>query len=102
MALSNDLFNRAMEIFQAFGPERGTPVEQRWTIYLPEIPASAHRSLRRWCEQIESVAEKLAEQVLDGTLDQDAGKARLGEKFPILDSDRLAHTWSQAMYFASK
>jgi len=100
--LSDALFNRAMAIYQAFGPERGIPVEERWSRDLPEIPAKEHRALRRRCEKLEAAAIKLAEKVWSGNLDQDAGRAELARTFPILEPDRLAQTWSQAMYFASK
>lgn len=100
--LSDDLFNRALAVFQAFGPDRAVPVEERWTRELPSISPSQHAGLRARCEEIEAVAAELAGRVLDGDLGQDSGRDELARRFPVLNPDRLSHTWSQALYFAAK
>jgi hypothetical protein len=94
--------NRALAVFQQFGPERATPVEERWSRELPDLPLAAYPALLARCEEIEAAAADLAGRVREGTLGQDAGKAELGRQFPFLDTERLAHTWSQALYFSAR
>jgi hypothetical protein len=100
-APTNAQLNRALAVFQQFGPERSTPVEERWSRELPELPLAAYPDLLARCEEIEAAAAALAGQVREGTLGQDAGKVELSRQFPFLDPERLAHTWSQALYFAA-
>jgi hypothetical protein len=95
-------FNRALSIFQDFGPERAIPVEQRWAREFPEIPGSAHAELKKRCEAIEKAAHELAMQVLYRMLTEEAARAELARRFPTLDADRLSRTWGQALVFASK
>jgi len=101
-APTNAQLNRALAVFQQFGPERATPVEERWSRELPELPLAEHPALLARCEEIEAAAATLAGQVREGTLGQDAGKAELGRQFPFLDPERLAQTWSQALYYAAR
>jgi hypothetical protein len=94
--------NRALEIFQEFGPRRAIPVEGRWAEAFPKSGAEDHKEWKRLFEEIESFAYDLAEQVRDHRLDRDEAKRQIAERFPRLSSDRVGHTYSQAMYFSSK
>src|SRR5438552_2488297 len=95
-------FNRILEIFQQFGPERVVPIEDRWRELFPTATDGQMVEWKAHCERIEAGALELAEQVLDRQLGEVAARDQLGELFPELNEERLGHTFSQAIYFASQ
>ena len=99
---SNDQFNRAFAEFQEFGPQRRIPVEQRWRDNLQDINPAEFETLRTRCAEIETFAFGLVKQVESGKLKEDAARRQLAQTYPFLTAERVAHTWSQAVYFSSK
>jgi hypothetical protein len=102
MEITNDQFDRAFGEFQEFGPRRAVRVEDRWREILFDVHWRDFPALRARCEEIESFAVRLAEQTRDGQMTDDAARQRLAQTYPFLTRERLARTWSQAMYFAMK
>ena len=102
MNITPKQFEKAFAEFQAFGPRRRIPVEERWKEILPEVDAGEFPALKAQCKEIEEFALNLAEQVRDKKMPDDIAQKRLTEKYPFLTRERLGHTWSQAMYFSYK
>jgi hypothetical protein len=102
MSFTDEQFNRAFAEFQEFGPRRRIPVEERWRDDLRDIDPGDFEALKARCQQIESFAVGLAERVRDGQMKDDAARHQLSETYPSLTRERLARTWSQAMYFSMK
>ena len=102
MRLSDAEFNKALEIFQEFGPRRCVPVRERWTEAFPNATREDFAEWEALCREIEHFAYGLAEQVLDSRLEQGCAIRQIGEKFPRSSRDRVAHTYSQPMYLAMK
>src|SRR5262245_48583928 len=102
MDITDDQFDRAFAEFQEFGPRRAIRVEERWREILFDVEWRDFPALRARCEEIESVAVGLAEQVRDSQMTEDMARLQLAQTYPFLTPDRLARTWSQAMYFAMK
>jgi hypothetical protein len=100
--LTNDEFNRVLEIFQEFGTRRRIPVHQRWAEAFPKATEADLREWETFCRQIEEFALGVAEQVRDGALVKDAAIQQISERFSRLNHDRLGHTYSQALYFSMK
>ena len=102
MSFTDEQFDRAFAEFQEFGPSRRIPVEQRWRDGLRDVDPDEYSALRARCEEIESFAVGLAEQVRDSHMTDEAARRQLAETYPFLTRERLARTWSQAMYFSRK
>jgi hypothetical protein len=102
MSITHEQFDRALAEFQQFGLRRRIPVEERWRESLPELPAEELTALRARCDAIESRALSLAVQVRDGRLSDASARDQLAQSYPTLTDERLARTWSQAMYFAMR
>lgn len=49
-------FDQVMAIYQEFGPNRATPVEERWLQRFPGTPASQLAAWARLCGRIEDAA----------------------------------------------
>ena len=102
MNFTKEQFEKAFAEFQAFGPRRRVPIEERWREVLPDIDPSEFASLQAQCQEIESYALGLAEQVREKQITSETGMQQLGQKHPFLTPERLGHTWSQAVYFSLK
>jgi len=102
MEITDDQFDRAFAEFQEFGPRRGIRVEDRWREVLFDVEWRDFPALRARCEEIESFAVGLADQVRDGQMTDDVARRQLAQTYPFLTPARLARTWSQAMYFSMK
>jgi len=102
VSIEPENFNKAFAEFQLFGPRRRVPIEQRWREILPSVDPLEFAALEAKCKEIEAFALGLAEQVRDKTMSDKAAQTQLAQQFPILNQERLDHTWSQAMYFSFK
>ena len=92
MSVTDEQFEKALAEFQQFGPRRR----------IPEISAEEFATLRARCDAIESGALSLAQQVRGGRLSDASARDQLAQLYPSLSEERLARTWSQAMYFAMR
>ena len=54
MNFTKEQFEKAFAEFQAFGPRRRVPIEERWREVLPDIDPSEFASLQAQCQEIES------------------------------------------------
>ena len=102
MSFTDEQFDRAFAEFQEFGPRRRIPVERRWRDDLRDVHPDDFEALKARCQEIESFAVGLAERVRDGQMKDDAARRQLAGAYPSLTGERLARTWSQAMYFSMK
>jgi hypothetical protein len=102
MSFTDTDFDRAFAEWQEFGPQRRIPVEQRWPVLFPHASSDDFEDARRRCQEIESFAYDLADQVLAHKLNDKEAFRRFSSQYPTLTAERLNRTWSQAMYFASK
>ena len=102
MTMDARKFNQALAEFQAFGPRRRIPIEDRWRELLPDIEPAAFDELEERCRNIEAFALGLAEQASNQKLSQEVARKQIEEKFPYLTPDSVSHTWSQAMYYSMK
>ncbi len=100
--LDPKIYDRAFEIYQEFGPERGTPVEERWHKRFPSLSESFYGVVKAQCRKIEEVAFTLGNKVFDKLLTYDQAKEELARTYPELTSERVDRTMNQGMYFASK
>jgi hypothetical protein len=100
MKISDDQFNKALEIFQEFGPRRRIPVHRRWAEVFPTATDEDFQEWQSRCRDIEAFALRVALQVRDKHLDKDSAIRQISEQFPSLSRDRVGHTYSQAMYFS--
>lgn len=98
MEITNDQFDRAFAEFQEFG--QGVRVEDRWREVLFDVAWRDFPALRARCEEIQSFALTLAEQVRDGNMSDDAARRQLAATYPFLTQERLDRAWKQATYFA--
>ena len=100
MKLTDDQFNKALEIFQEFGPNRRIPVQQRWAEVFRAATSEDFQEWQSAFRDIEAFALRVALQVRDNLLDEDSAIRQVSEQFPRLSRDRVGHTYSQAMYFS--
>lgn len=100
MELTDEQFNRALEIFQQFGPLRRISVQERWREAFPDAGPEDMREWETSFGEVESFAYGVAEQVRDHGLEEDLARRQIAEQFPRLSRDRVAHTYNQARYFA--
>jgi hypothetical protein len=98
--ITDEQFERAFAIFQEFGL-RDIPVEERWD-RLRDVQPTEFTALRTRCEEIEHFAVGLAEKVRAGEITDETARCQLAEMYPFLAHERLARTWSQAIYFTMK
>jgi hypothetical protein len=98
--LTNEQFNRALEIYQEFGPRRRIPIHQRWQEAFPQAAPDEMKDWERAFRDIEKFAHSVAEQVRDHGLDERAAAEQISEQFPRLTPDRVATTYNQARYIA--
>jgi len=99
---SKEQLEKALAEFQAFGPPRRVPVEERWRSVLPEVDPGEFGNLKEACAAVEAFALELAERASDGRITDAHARQQLQEKYPLLTEERLNRTWSQAMYFSRK
>jgi hypothetical protein len=102
MKLNDEQFNKALEIFQEFGPRMRIPVHQRWQEAFPDVAPNDMPEWETIFGEIEEFAYGVAEQVRDNGLDEGIAVHRIAERFPRLSDDRVKHTYNQARYFAMK
>jgi hypothetical protein len=100
MNLTDDQFNKALEIFQEFGPRRRIPVQKRWAEVFSTATVEDFEEWQLVFRDIEAFALKAALQVRDRLLDGDSAIRQIAERFPRLSRDRVSHTYSQAVYFS--
>jgi ribosomal 50S subunit-associated protein YjgA (DUF615 family) len=100
MNLTDDQFNKALEIFQEFGPRRRIPVQKRWSEVFRTATIEDFEEWQLVFRDIEAFALKAALQVRDRLLDGDSAIRQISERFPRLSRDRVSHTYSQAVYFS--
>jgi hypothetical protein len=94
--------DRALQIFQEFGPDRAIPVQTRWRVAFPDV---ATEQLLEWeflFRELEQFAYGLGEQVLNGDIGSREAAAMISKRYPQLSWQHVNHTLSQAVYFASK
>jgi len=100
MKLTDDQFNKALDIFQEFGPRWCIPVHERWA----EIfRAATSEDFQTWPfarRDIEAFALSSALQVRYNLLDKDSAICQIAGQFPRLSRERVGHTYSRAMYFS--
>jgi hypothetical protein len=94
--------NRALQIFQEFGPNRAIPVQKRWRDAFPNVTPEQLREWEILFRELEHFAYGLGEQVLHGDTGSVEAATIISKRFPLLSWDRVNHTLSQAIYFASK
>ncbi len=99
MPVPPDLFDRAFEIWQAFGLEMQRPIGERWAEMLPTLDPADYAAEAR-IRAIELTALGLASAMIDGRLAEDEGRRRLRDAHPDLTDERRARIWNQARYFA--
>ena len=102
MDITDEQFDRAFAEFQAFGPQRRIPIEERLRKLLPNATLEEFASLQIRCKEIEAFALSLAEKVRERQTSDEVARNRLAEQYPFLTRERLGHTWSQAVYFSLK
>jgi len=102
MAVTAEQFNKAFAEFQLFGPRRRISIQERWRDVLPDADSREFDALEAQCKEIEAFALTLAEQVRDKATSDEAARRQLSQRYPILNTERLEHTWSQAVYFSLK
>jgi len=95
-------YNKALSIFQEFGPRRGLPVRQRWQEAFPKVTPHVMYEWESQFTELERFALDLATKVWNQALDANIAIQLIAERFPMLNKDRLGATYSQAMYFAIK
>ncbi len=95
-------FDRALEVWQAFGPERGRPVKQRWAESVPDLAPADYEQMAARCTAAQSAADDLANDVRGEKLSFESACTRLGSRFPDLSAERCSRTLNQAMYFTYK
>jgi hypothetical protein len=100
--ISDDQFNKVLEIFQEFGPRRRIPIQQCWSEIFPSATVEDFQAWQARCREIEAFALRIALQVRGNRLDKDSAIRQIFEQFPGLSRDRIGHTYSQAMYFSLK
>src|SRR5450759_2049925 len=100
MKLTNDQLNKVLEVFQEFGPRRRIPVHKRWAEIFHTATDEDFQEWQSECRDIEAFALRVALQVRDNHLDKDTAIRQILERFPYLSSDRVGHTYSQALYFS--
>jgi hypothetical protein len=83
MDITNNQFDRAFAEFQEFGPRRGIRVEDRWREILFDVNWVDFPALRARCEEIESFAFGLAEQVRDGQMTDEVARRQLAQTYPF-------------------
>jgi hypothetical protein len=98
--LTDDQFNKALEIFQEFGPRRRIPVHERWAEVFRTATVEDFQEWQSACRDIEAFALRVALQVRDNLLDKDSAIRQISEQFPRLSRDRVGHAYSQAIYFS--
>jgi hypothetical protein len=101
MAKDSDL-NRALQIFQEFGPNRAIPLQKRWKNAFPNETAEQLQMWERLFRELEEFAYGVAEQVLSGETGDSEAAAMISRRFPLMSRERVLRTLSQALYFASK
>ena len=102
MPVAPDLFDRAFDVWQAFGPERGRPAEDRWAEALPDLDPADYAAVAERIRAIERRALDAAYQAAGGPANEAAARRQLRDAFPDLTDDRHGRLWSQARYFAMK
>lgn len=102
MSITAKQFNKAFAEFQIFGPRRRIPVRTRWQEMFPDLDSREIGSMEAQCKEIEAFALGLAEKAKDNGTSIETSRKQLAQKYPVLDKERLDHTWSQAMYFSAK
>ena len=102
MAVSPLVFDRAFEVWQEFGLERGRPVEQRWAERVPKLAPAQYRAVSERCQAVERRALELAERYLAGEIAQAEAVDCLALDFPELTEKRVSRAGSQGFYFAMK
>ena len=102
MKVDDQTFNEALGVFQEFGPRRAIPRDERLHACFQTLSAEQIAELIAQFKAIEAFAYSVAEQVRDKMIEPSERKAQIANEFPVLDADRLSHTFSQAMYFSIK
>jgi hypothetical protein len=102
MTTDRDTFNKALRVFQEFGPQRRIPRDERLRAEFPSFQESDIHELIEQFRKVEDDALTIAEHVKDGVISQPAGLERLKALHPILSQELAASSFSQAMYFTHK
>lgn len=101
MGEENDI-DRALQIFQQFGPDRAIPIQKRWRDAFPNVPTEQLLEWETIFRELEHFAYGLGEQVLNGDIGSREASAMISKRFPQLSWEHVDHTLSQAVYYASK
>jgi hypothetical protein len=94
--------DRALQIFQEFGPNRLIPVQTRWRDAFPGATTEQFAEWEIVFGELEHFAYELGARVLNGDIASKTAAASIAQRFPQLSQESVDHTLSQAMYFASK
>jgi hypothetical protein len=94
--------DRALKIFQEFGPNRAIPVQKRWRDAFPNVTIEQLAEWETLFRELEHFAYGLGEQVLNGDIGSREAAVLISNHFPQLSEEHVNHTLSQAVYFASK
>ena len=94
----DDHLNAALDIHLAWGPERTTPLQQRFRAKLPAMPDEDFVWLERQCDAILSAGCGLADAIGAGTVPVGGAAKRLLERWPTLDNERIGRVMHQAYY----
>ena len=102
MSFDDDTFNKALRVFQEFGPLRRLPRAQRLSEEFPSLSGREICDLIERFKKIEEAVYAFAEEARDGQISDAAGKAKLKAECPMLSDELVSTTFGQAMYFVHK
>ena len=93
---------RALTIFQEFGPNRAIPVRKRWR---DAFPGATEAEFEEWDTQfreMEDFAYGLGEQAMNGDIGSSEAAAVIAKRYPLFGSERIDRILSQPGYFSRK
>ena len=91
---------RALAIFQEFGPNRAIPVRKRWRGAFPDATDDEFEEWEAQFREMEHFAYGLGEQIMNGDIGSSEAAAIISKRYPQLGSERINHIISQACYFS--
>jgi hypothetical protein len=93
---------RALAIFQEFGPNRTIPIWKRWRNAFPDATDDEFEKWETQFREMEHFAYELGDQVMNGHLGSSEAAAIISKRYPLLGSESINHILSQACYFSRK
>ena len=93
-----DHLSDALDIHLAWGPERMTPVRERFKAKLPPLTEDELAWLEAQCDAIFSLACRLADAIgFNGLAPEDA-RRQIAQRWPTLDEQRIGRAMHQGYY----